>query len=193
MKTHMKNKIQKLITISTIALGAFIQIGCAPWLYEGYDDDYTSSDYSYEKEKLDPSNLSKSPKDEKVEAGLCKDARNEYLKQSDASIYDLAINSSIGNCVLVDAATCESCFCPAYVKVTTSTWPAQGWALNPESRDSTGCVDHVQWGGYTPEMAGPNLAQNAVEQIRDALRNDNDVCGLCNPEREITAEMILDQ
>jgi hypothetical protein len=186
----MKNKMTKIAMITLTMTGLLWQIGCSPY---GYGDDYNSGGYAnYEKETLDPSTLSTNKKDETASKGRCDDKRTSFLNFSDADLYQAAIDTKVGNCVLSDAANCPSCACAAYVKVTTSLWSGQGWALNPDSLDSTGCVSQTQYPGYTPAMAGPDLALDAVEQIRDALRNPEDICGLCDSKREITTDMALE-
>jgi hypothetical protein len=121
----------------------------------------------------------------------CRDRRSEYLRLSDSELLQKATLSGIGNCTLSDASSCANCACTSYVKVSTATWPGKGWALNPNSRGSTGCVSKICWPGYTREMCTSDLTRNAAAQLRDALRHPLDVCGLCNPTRPVTAEMIL--
>lgn len=124
--------------------------------------------------------------------GTCAAKREKMLQKSDAELFDMAIGDGVGNCKFEDARSCIDCFCNAYVQIKTTTWDHHGWALNPESRDSTGCVSTTCFPGYTDVMCTQNVPLNGVEQIRNALLDPNDVCGLCDSTRPITAEMILD-
>jgi len=134
------------------------------------------------------SKLSDDGSSDQIVAGICDDKRQDMMRKSDKEIFELASeDEGIGNCYY----SANSNACIAYVKVSTSEWPGHGWALNPESQDSTGCVSTTCWGGYTEDMCTVNLPLNAVEQIRDALRHPEDVCGLCDEDRVITVEMIL--
>ena len=140
---------------------------------------------------LKPDTLSTLTNDETVITGKCREKRQDMLQLSDAEIFDLAVNLDLGNCRISDASDCTTCACEAYVKVDTATWPQLGWALNPGSLDSTGCVSTTCYPGYTTGMCTPDLTVNSLEQIKDALRHPEDVCGLCDSNRPITPEMVL--
>ena len=144
-----------------------------------------------------PSCAKKAPQTAAQTAGAVSNSRQDpkttYIGLSDAELYEKATHGGIGNCRIDIAHSCPKCACGAYVKISTATWPGKGWPLNPQSRDSTGCVSTDCWPGYSPEMCTSNHTKNAIAQIRDALRHPLDLCGLSGPKRAITPEMVLDQ
>lgn len=193
MKTKITNKLYVFII-----LGLSVSLSHCGLLFCNDNDYCSNSDYnaysdspgsSTPRQNLDPSKLSTELHNE-VASGICNDQRTSYLQMSDVDLYDKAIHSNLGNCWIYDARN-ESYNCTAYVQITSSTWDSHGWPVNPESRDSTGCVSEEMWPGYTEKMATSNVTQNAVEQIRDALRHGEDVCGICNSTREITPEIVF--
>lgn len=184
----MKNKMKKLVLITLTMTGSLIQIGCGPLFCPGdacesvpSDSSYENSDYSYEKIKLDPTTLSKSARTEKVGDGLCQESRTEYLQLSDFELFSLAVESNVENCRIADYSNNNSVFCSAYTKIDGATWDQYGWPYESDAPYSTGCVD-----GYD----SASITFNAIERIRDALRHPEDICGLCDPDRAITPEMV---
>lgn len=198
MKNKMKKIKQKLFMV--LKLGLSISLSHCGLLYCNDNSDYCSNSTdsgtysdspgsSTPRQNLDPSQLSTQPREETA-SGICSDQRTSYLQMSDTDLYEIAIHSNLGNCWIYDARN-ENYYCTAYVQITSSTWNSHGWPVNPDSRDSTGCVSEEMWPGYTEKMATSNITQNAVEQIRDALRHSEDVCGICNSAREITPEIVF--
>jgi hypothetical protein len=124
-----------------------------------------------------------------------KDQRQQQppgASSEDQALVDRAMSGGTGECSLQDATKCATCACQYYVKTKLATRSGHGWPLNPQSRDSTGCVSTTKWGGYTKSMATPSLVHNAAEQMRDALASPADPCGLKQgKDRKLTPEMVL--
>ena len=161
-------------------------------LYQDDEQAYSNykGNYSGSAAPAAPACVSNPPANEKVmDKGTCDDQRAALLSLSDDELYAKATSQGVGNCEIHDGS--DATVCNQYVKVTTATWWNRGWPLNPDSKDSTGCVSTHCYPGYSPDMCGCDLTKNAVAQILDALKNSHDVCGICDPRLVITTDMIL--
>jgi hypothetical protein len=178
-------------TSALLLLLAATFAACNPYYDE--DDDYSGYQGTYQPHDSTPPTPcvgTPPPNEEVMQKGICDEARAALLLLSNDELHAKATRHGLGNCEIHDGSNATAC--SQYVKVTTATWWNRGWPLNPASRDSTGCVSTHCYPGYSPDMCGCDLTQNSVAQIRDALRDSHDVCGICDPERAITAEMVLE-
>ena len=106
------------------------------------------------------------------------DEARAYLGMDDQELFIRLQNGGIGECFIATSAPGSSNYCQYYLKSKIVKWSGKGWPLNPQSKDSTGCISQFQYGGYSPDMATPNLIHNGAAQARDALLSPNNPCGL---------------
>jgi len=103
-----------------------------------------------------------------------------------------------GQCYVSDARHCRECVCDYYVKKSVEFLDGcgqHGYPLNPYSHCSTGCVSAPNspkgiaprgmttcWPGYTGEMCGVDILQNAGHQIlkalKDSISQNKDHCNI---------------
>ncbi len=122
---------------------------------------------------------------------VCKVQRDKLRGMNENELYLMMTTTGVGNCYVQDAKKCKMCNCRSYVKVKNSTWAGHGWPLNDQTSNSTGCTSAFCFPGYYSTMCTDDLAANSIAQVKDALKDPNDVCGICNKKREITSQMVL--
>jgi hypothetical protein len=113
-----------------------------------------------------------------VHSEAISDEARAYLGMDDQEIFIRLQNGGIGKCFIATSAPGSSNYCQYYLKSKIVKWPGKGWPLNPMSKDSTGCISQYQYGGYSPDMATPDLIHNGAAQARDALLSPQNPCGL---------------
>lgn len=130
----------------------------------------------------------------KIKSGMCDNERDRFFKMTDANLIQRAIDHDVGNCTYEEPKKCRDCQCLAYIKISKAEWSGQGWPIDPEKNNGDGCVSALcANNGYKSSMcATKDLKKNGAEQLRDALRNPADVCGLCDRKQKITIQMGLD-
>ena len=122
------------------------------------------------------------------------EAISNLVHLSDRELFEGALNQKLGKCYIVDARKCDHCACEYYIKSSLVGWSASGWPMNPVSLNSTGCVSYYRWGGYSADMATPDLIHNGAQQLRDALMHPTDPCGIkndCSDRALITPQEVL--
>ena len=144
---------------------------------------------------VDPSMISYSDSStsagfDQARSGMCDKKRYNLLNMTDGEIIEKASNGDMGNCKYEDATHCRNCACLAYVKIKSAQWRGQGWPIDPDNSDSTGCVSAKCWSGYKSKMCATNdLKKNGAQQLRDALNSSQDICGLCDKHRKINIDI----